>query len=344
MNAKTLIIYAGHEINENFIFFCRNGYINDPNFDFVFIFNNPSINIEFSLDRPNIKIMTRQNIGYDFAGWTYVLFSDDPDNKDKRLYEKYGYFILLNSTVRGPFLPTYYDQINHGYWPNLFISKLDNNIKLVGTIVAFYQSRPFISSSFLVMDKIALDIGIKRGIFHPQFIETSKLAVVIKKEIALSNIIFEEGYNIKSMLTFYKDIDLKNYKHPEVKICHLNPKKYYSIDINPYEIIFIKTNRNVEPFVLSKYTEWNINTVNNINKIMYGISEKEAVDISVKLKEHIRKKGIIDNKLNLHRFIGRDPFPGNQKQLFFYIQDGNIEIIKKLNEFSSKVTTNFIFI
>lgn len=347
MDKKTLIIYCAHTINENLIFFCRNGYIDDAKYDYIFIFNNPCLKLEFSIDKPNIKIMTRENIGYDFGGWTHVLFSDDSDNKDRRLYEKYDYFILLNSTVRGPFLPSYYNQKEHGYWPELFISKLNNDVKLVGAIVAFYHSRPFISSAFLVTDRIGLDIGIKNKIFDPEVIEKKKLLIVLKKEMGFSNAIIEAGYNIKSMLSYYKDINLKNYKHP-VTICHLNPKQYYGIDVNPYEIIFMKSNRKIDPLMFSKYTEWNINKINNIIKITYGISETEAIDISAKMKQYIEKKYMIDTNININRFIRRlpikDPYPGKQKKLYIYILDNGTEKIKIINESSSHPMSNVIFL
>lgn len=343
MNKKTLIIYCGHTINENLIFFCRNGYIDDPKYDYIFVFNNPSLKLEFSIDRSNIKIITRENVGYDFAGWTHVLFSDDPDNKGKPLYEKYEYFILINSTVRGPFLPSYYNQRDHGYWPELFISKLNNDVKLVGAIVAFYHSKPFISSAFLVTDQIGLGVGIKNGIFDPKVIEKNKINVVLKKEMGLSNAIIEAGYNIRSMLSCYKDIDLKNYKCPQVTVCHLNPKRYYGIDINPYEIIFMKSNRKIEPIVFNKYTEWNINKINNITRITCGISETEAIDVSIGVKEYIKKKYMLDTTVNINQLV-KDPYPGKQKKIFINIKDGDIERVKVINESGSRFTTNVIFL
>ena len=252
---KTLIIYSGHEVNDNLDYFIKNGYIDDPMYDFVFIFNNLNQRFEFLTEKKNVRIMTRENIGLDFGGWTHVLFSKDPDN-DKYLYEKYDYFIFLNQTVRGPFLPLWYQQKKHGFWPELFISNLNDDVKLVGTCVGFFASRPYISSVFLVMDRIGLDIAINKKIFDLTTICMPKSLIITKKEIGLSSAIIEAGYNIRSMLYYYKDIDFRKYKSEQAYNCHLRPNKYFDININPYEIIFIKQNRSIDPLLLDRYTEW----------------------------------------------------------------------------------------
>ena len=338
---KILIIYAGHTINENLVYFCRNGYINDPLYDFIFIFNNPDLKLEFSLDRDNVKIFNRENIGLDFAAWTHILFLKD---NDKFLYEKYDFFILLNSTVRGPFLPPYYNQKHQGYWPELFISKLNNDIKLVGASVSFYHYKPFISSAFLVMDKVGLNIGIKNGIFDPGNIEKSKMNIVLKKEIKLSSEIINAGYDIKCMLAFYKNIQIKTYKPAEPSICYLNPTRYFGFNVNPYEIVFIKTNRKIDPILIDKYTKWNIDKTNNILKIKYGISEEESIDITNAMNSYIMNKYILSPTTCINKIVKSDPYPNKNKKIFIYIKDGNNIIMKSLNEVNSHLITNFIFV
>jgi len=43
-----------------------------------------------------VKTMHRDNIGYDFGGWSDALLTDN-------LYEGYDNFIFVNSSVLGPF-------------------------------------------------------------------------------------------------------------------------------------------------------------------------------------------------------------------------------------------------
>lgn len=332
---KTLIIYSGHQINDNFLYFCRNGYINSPLYDFVFVFNDPNLKLKILPNKTNIKIMTRENTGLDFGGWTFALLTKE---NDQYLYEKYDYFVFINSTVRGPFLPSYYDQNKHGYWPEFFISKLSDQIKLVGSVVAFYLKRPFISSAFFVTDRIGLDIGMKNGVFDIKTINYDKRNVVIRKEIGFSNLIMDAGYNISSMLTSYKNTDLKNTQFQWLSLCHLNPKKYYDIDINPYEIIFIKQNRNIEPLVLERYTEWNNKKLSNI-KLLYGISLEQSIDVTTRLIPHISKNGFIPTNFNINKYAG-DPYPNTPKKLFVV----HNESTDYVEEFSSYLITNVIII
>ena len=341
---KTLIIYSGHEINDNLLFFCRNGYIDDPRYDFVFTLNNPNLKLEFSVNRPNIKIITRPNIGIDFGGWTDTLFMKDGDT-DKYLYEKYKYFILLNSTVRGPFLPLWYDQEQHEYWPELFVSKLDDSVKLVGAAVAFYLIKPFISSAFLVMDQTGLKIGRENGIFDLKTINMTKRDVVIKKEIKFTSCIIAGGYNVKCMLQYYKNIDLSKYIPTSPSGCHLSPNKYFGINVNPYEVVFIKQNRNIEPNIMSKYTEWLLNRKDNIVIVKYGTSENESIDVTNKIKEYIRKNMyIIRTNFNINTILS-DPNNTNKfKKLFLYSKTNNEVLLKTIDVVGGLLTSNVIFI
>lgn len=341
MDKRTLIIYSGHEINDNLVFFSRNGYIDDPKYDFIFIFNNSNLKLEFSIQKSNIKILTRPNFGLDFGGWTDALFSKE---NDKFLYEKYDYFIFMNSTVRGPFLPLYYDQKLHGYWPEIFTSKLNDEYKLVGPAVAFYLQKPFISSALFVTDRIGLDIAMKKSIFDPKTIKMDKVNIVTKKEIGFSNAIIEAGYNIKSLLYYYKDINLKTQQISFMSHCHLNPNNYYGINVNPYEIIFIKQNRKIEPAILNKYTEWHIRKTNNVTKILYGLSENNAIDVTDKLYDHVAKRYNIRTNLNINQLAGQHIFPGRAKKLFIYSKENNIEHIKVIDEHGSFLKSNVIFI
>lgn len=352
MSRKTLIIYATHKISENLLFFCRNGYIDDPKYDFVFVFNDPDLKIEFCPKKENIRIINRENIGLDFGAWTCALLSYDLNGK--YLYETYDYFILINSTVRGPFLPLYYDKRIYGYWPELFISKLNNDVKLVGTTVNIMKTWesimlfPHIQSMFLVTDRIGLDIGIKNKIFDLNNIKMDKTDIIYTKEVGLSKLIIENGYNITSMLSAYKNIDFrKNIPHclQDCATDHIRPNNYFDININPYEVIFFKTNDDIDlgifakhnewKLMLERYTRWNIKNINfdAISKILYGISENEAIDCTEKIKTYLSNKLFLDTD-----FYMGDPYPGKSKKIFIYSKG------KAIDEYNNNLLSNLIFL
>ena len=110
---KTLILYATHIIHENLIYFINNGYFNDNDYDFYFIFNCPNLDVKFNTTNTNIHVVVRENKGMDFGAWSSVLLSE----KDgKKLYTYYDYFIFLNYTVIGPLLPLYVTE----KWTDIF--------------------------------------------------------------------------------------------------------------------------------------------------------------------------------------------------------------------------------
>ena len=47
-----------------------------------------------------MKVLFRDNIGYDFGGWSDALLLND-------LYKNYDYFLFVNSSVIGPFIDNY---------------------------------------------------------------------------------------------------------------------------------------------------------------------------------------------------------------------------------------------
>lgn len=345
MNKKTLILYTTHEINENLIFFCQNGYIDDENYYFIFIFNCLNLKIQFLPQQKNVKIINRNNTGLDFGAWTDTLFSKE-DNIF--IFEKYDYFIFINSTVRGPFLPIWHNSENNK-WPELFINKLNDKVKLVGTTInpceygTIHQVNGFVQSMFLVTDKIGLNIAMQNKIFDKNNTSMTKLELVFNNEPKFSQAILDSGYNISSMLYAYKDCDFRNIKLKNDDHCHNN--KYFDININPYEVIFIKTNRNIDYQVLEKYTKWhqNFSCKNLIKKILYGISVEESINVTDKIVEFLNQNCILDLNTDINKLIGHDPYRNRSKKLFFFCNNiENPEII--IDEINNNLSTNLILL
>lgn len=236
---KILISYSYYETDiakYNLDFFIKKGIINDPNILYVFVINgfNCSINIPV-LD--NVKIIKRENTGYDF-GAHYAALESEKDNSSI-----YDYYIFLNSGVFGPILPHYLS----GYkWYMPFINKINTSVKLVGTsIVCLPESDaggygPKVEGFFFVTDSIGLNLLLQDGnVFK---IHENKYSAIVYGEYGLSNIILNSGYSIDCMLHKYQDINwldksnwtCNNNQHPSRK------NSFYGKSINPYEVIFHK--------------------------------------------------------------------------------------------------------
>src|SRR5207244_1396640 len=129
---------------------------------------------------------------------------------------------------------------------NVFISRLNDKVKLIGTTIVCLPETdgggpgPRVEGFCFATDKIGLDILVqKKTIFmmHP-----SKYSEIIFGEYGLSKAILEKGYNIDCLLYKYQNIDWNDKKnwnfnqnrHPSRK------NTYENISIHPFEVVFHK--------------------------------------------------------------------------------------------------------
>ena len=90
---KLLVLYVFHTYNNRVKHFLNYCIYNDPFVDFIVMSNNKDNEITVP---DNVKILYRDNIGFDFGGWSDALLTNN-------LYENYDKFIFVNSSVIGPF-------------------------------------------------------------------------------------------------------------------------------------------------------------------------------------------------------------------------------------------------
>lgn len=252
---KTLVCYCYYEQNEvcieNLLFFIKNGIINDSKYFFIMIVNGEKLSVKMpSFD--NIRILNRENryhIGGDFRGWSEAI--------DTVKIEDYKYFIFLNSTVRGPFIPRYIPKSLT--WIELFTNKINETIKLVGPTVN-YKTRfgfsPHIQSSFFCTDLIGLKLLINNNIFTDFGFRRDD--IIKNHELKITKVILKLGYDFYALQLSenINHLQFINGNNKELNGDIQYPEKYYGITLNPLEIIFIKTNRINNDYV-KKYTEFN---------------------------------------------------------------------------------------
>lgn len=276
-NNKTLITYVYYE-DENTIknldFFIKNGSIKNNEYTYLLIINN----YQCSINIPDYYVVIKKENSYDLEAYNIIFNNEYINIKD------YKYFIFINSSCIGPFIPVYCNN-----WVKCFTDLINDNIKLVGPIIEkngndlgykafinfdlnnnnntlFSDRLPFIHSYMFATDYIGLELFKKYNIFEKV---KSKEELIIIKEYLLTSCILYNNYNVKSLLFKYKNINWLNdkinfYSDPEI------PNNYDGIDINPFEIIFVKNIRNSHEFrneniagisdylklYLTKYIEW----------------------------------------------------------------------------------------
>lgn len=117
---RPLILYAYFETpnaRRNLEFFLAHAVHGAA--DFIFVLNGETDAASLLPKEPNIHYVSRANACYDLGAFAEVLTKDD-------MYKRYKRFILLNASVRGPFLPMWAD----GCWSDMYLNKITEDVKV----------------------------------------------------------------------------------------------------------------------------------------------------------------------------------------------------------------------
>lgn len=240
-----MVYHEDPESADNLRFFLKHAL--HDNADFIIIINGDDLSVEIP-KLPNVSVIRRPNTCYDLGAHGEVL--------DGLVdFKKYKRFILLNSTVRGPFLP-YWSHLTRSCWSSLFFDRINDQTKLIGLTA---NCRPHsgwneaynlteglakhIQSAFFVADQIAMDLLMPklRGCF------TDMVDAVVHSESTLASVVLKAGYgvNIFSAQRMAKGLELNNLDY--WKVCdNIDPNAAVQsgeMEIHPYDVIFPKTNR-----------------------------------------------------------------------------------------------------
>jgi hypothetical protein len=246
---KYCVFYAYFETNDskkNLEFFVKNGVTIDDNIFYVFLINNHRYSVKIP-DQNNIKIICRNNTGHDFGSWKQGLESINPNTFD--------YFIFMNDTVRGPFLPRYIPQ--NIKWYDMFCNLLSERVKLSGLTINYFPwgakdpNLQHIQSMMFCTDKIGLDI-LNKHIFnltsdeYETIYNKGRKNYIMRFEIGMSQQIIKNGFDIAALYI----CDTTKIKTGDIWY----NKKYFETTINPLETMFIKKNRIQSP-IINFYTK-----------------------------------------------------------------------------------------
>jgi len=250
---KTLVSFVFHEYNNRVENFFNNCIFQDTAVDFLIICNNKHIQLPPLPEY--VKIIKRDNVGYDFAGWSEGILTND-------LYKNYERFIFANSSIIGPFLPPDFK----GKWTDIYLNGLlTNNVKLFGSTInnmVFTLEDPtkltittvkplscsHVQSYIFSMDIETLEFLISKEIFSLNNTAETFLNAILNKEVRMSRLIVENGWNIGCTHQLYKNVDFTfRTKLPfEYGITFLGDimfPQYANIFWKPNELVFIKGNR-----------------------------------------------------------------------------------------------------
>jgi hypothetical protein len=248
---KYVCVYAYYEKNdeykENLDYFLTKGGIQDGIDYYIVINGECTVDIP---DKSNIKVIYRENKGFDFGGWQHAI--------KKYIKKQYDYYIFLNSSVRGPY-PENKPWLE--YFLPLFTSSKD--VKLVGTTINIFDSEfwvdmkpiyekdgPYshVQSMFFILNREGFDYLLEQKFFDDEelLVEKNNMNhMILYKEVMMSQIIIKNGWNINCILPKYRNLDYR-----EVKT-NINPSgcdpyyrgAYFGGTIQPEEVVFYKSYR-----------------------------------------------------------------------------------------------------
>ncbi|GKT46687.1 uncharacterized protein ColSpa_06868 [Colletotrichum spaethianum] len=241
---RPLILYAFAESDaarENLKFFVNQG-LHDAA-DFIFILNGETNVTDTIPEKSNIKVISRPNTCFDLGAYGEVLRKDD-------LYKKYKRFITMNASIRGPFLPHWAQSC----WSDLYLGRLTNEVK----------------SMIWATDETGIDLLLNPppgSSVKDQFgTENDPVGLggcydgwnqAVHAEIGATSTFLKQGYKVDLMMTAFH----KSKKYIEECDSSQNGDvlwngKYFGTNVHPYETIFIKANRDIDPTLIEHLTAW----------------------------------------------------------------------------------------
>lgn len=247
----SFIYFENQDAVTNLRFFLRHALHDHA--DFLFVINGHCSIINEIPARANIRVLQRQNNCFDLGTQSVVLKQDD-------LYKNYTKFILMNKSVRGPFLPYW----SRDCWTDIFVKELNDKTKvlladlpkmidcfqLVG-MTSNCHPRYHIQSMFLVTDRVGIELFLASWYCFPN------KESAVKAEIETASIVESQGFEAISMLAYYH-----SNKTRYIEECLttngdlLYNNLYFGFNVHAFETIFYKTNRDIDPAMINHMTKW----------------------------------------------------------------------------------------
>ncbi len=256
---RVLVVYVfadTHSLSKsNLEYFIRVAVLKTKNVDYYIILqqiNDTHVNEKSLPKLPSYAYyIQHENKCFDLGtiGWFILSGKINRNN--------YKYFIFLNSSVRGPYLVSYY-QLNEWYYA--FTNRLNDYIKLVGPTISC-QTSPHVQSYFWATDNKGLTLLLNdKNIFacHKTQVQT-----IYNAEIPATQVIFKAGFGIDSLMKKYQGFDFRVNGNRDCFRMQ-NPtsdKNVDGISLDPFELVFIKLKFSTRDFLhvqsrIAAYDKW----------------------------------------------------------------------------------------
>lgn len=203
--------------------------------------------------------------------------------------EQYSYFIFLDSSMRGPFLPRYMHRPRSRTerweapqwtkpWTTVFTDRLDDHVKLVGRTVSC-EVQMHVQAPLWATDRVGLRLLLDAGVLD---CATTMTKALQEYELAATTTIFNAGFGIDSLMLRYQGLDLAKLRDMPCTARH-NPSVPFLNDglpINPLEVVFVVATPQLvasDP-ILRRYTDYFLGRVSVKENDFYSERVQAAVE------------------------------------------------------------------
>jgi hypothetical protein len=221
------------------------------------LFGNPDVG-------PLVRIVMRDNVGFDFCAARLVLergWAARPGS--------YTRFVLMNASVRGPFLPSY--AAHAMTWLDAFLSQLKGVVHMVGTTVNCLNSQATGVGGFVALHLqsmvLALDTTGLQAIIPMLQCYATMIEAISYGEVGSSQALLAAGHGLVAMQGSWRGfvITKEELRSKELaRRCSAVteasggdpslPSVYLGGDLHPLELLFIKTNRNFDETSIERWS------------------------------------------------------------------------------------------
>lgn len=270
---KTLIVYAYSQHTQDAVanvkYFLRFGVREVNDVDFVFVANGCH-SIAFPTTFSNVRVVERNNTCFDFGAWGIGI-----EAAEASASQRYDFVIIVNSSVRGPFLPTYESRD----WWRILTDQIVNTSDVAGTTINCMDLRDASqppSSALLHLQSMVLAFSVETldAVLRPYFqgCPRSKESAIYDAELPLSRAVLSNGGSLRAQLISFARTPVDDQpKALLAQICaelrrnsalglgdvYFPRPDATAADVHPLEVIFFKTARSrAGRAELERLTRW----------------------------------------------------------------------------------------
>ncbi|OUS41768.1 hypothetical protein BE221DRAFT_148265 [Ostreococcus tauri] len=207
---------------------------------------------------PHVHVIYKANHGMDFGAYhTAIKYVQSYKNN------YYKYFVFLNSSLRGPFMPKWTPAEVHFTDTLTNFMRRDSRVKLVSAYVSCLhapepQPGPVAESLFFAVDDEALRWLVLDGVIDEG--KSDKEQTILNGEYQIMRSVLDRGFKAENLLARYKiGLDWNDKRHHKCNDGRHSSRRGAlegGITVNPFETVFVKTTwcvRDAEVGIMSKW-------------------------------------------------------------------------------------------